>query len=265
MRTFLGTHWKAIVALILLVLLAVFVIPAGSARPALAMRLQARADAVARHTAAPAGPDGAARYIAGTLAGRGYQVRVHRVAVGGQALRQVEAWRTGTGAGHLPLRSFILAARYGSLGEDELAATAAMLELARLLQAVRPAPGTEIRFVFLDSRASPAAAPFGCFVAYAGPRGALGQVGAALAIFRSAPDGAAGALAAPAWVQGVTVGHLRAGPGAGDGAMLLADIGSLHSPFLQASDGGQPDYKTIAGMLRQLAQSLALLAGTTNS
>src|SRR5206468_2026979 len=104
-----------------------FVMPAGSARPELAMRLQSRADAVARHTAAPAGPDGAARYIAGALAGQGYQVRVHRIAAGARALRQVEAWRSGARAGHPPLRSFILAARYGSLGEDELAATAAML------------------------------------------------------------------------------------------------------------------------------------------
>ncbi|MGZ5199940.1 MAG: hypothetical protein ACXWC4_09235 [Telluria sp.] len=266
MRTFLATHWKAIVALIILVLLAVFVVPTGSASPALAARLHARADAVAGHTAGAAGLDGALRYIAATLAAQGYRVHVQRDVTGGPVMRKVEAWRSGARPGQPPVRSFILAARYGSAGQDELAATASMLELARLLKAVRPAVGTEIRFVFFVSRAVPADAPFGSFVAYAGPRGALEHVSEALAFFRNAPEGAPGALAAPAWVQGVTLGHLPGGAGAGDGAMLLADIGALHSPCLPASgDTEQPDYKGVARMLQQLAQSIRVLAGVTES
>jgi hypothetical protein len=265
MRTFLATHWKAIVALIVLVLLAVFVVPSGTASPALSTRLQARADAVARHTSGPGGLAGTARYIAATLAAQGYSVRSESASSGTAANRKVEAWRSGARPGTQPLRSFILAARYGSRDGEELAATATMLELARLLQDVRPAANTEIRFVFFISPAVPADAPFGVFVAYAGPREAIGQVGETLAFFRSPPDGAAGVLAAPAWVQGVTLGHLQ-GAGAGDGAMLLADIGALQSPcLLTARDNGHPDYKTVARMVRQLALSVRTLAGTAQS
>jgi hypothetical protein len=107
----------------------------------------------------------------------------------------------------------------------------------------------------------PADAPFGSFVAYAGPRGVIGRVGETLAFFRSPPDDAAGALAAPAWVQGVTVGHLQ-----GNRAMLLADIGALHSPCLPtAHDSGHPDYRGVARMVQQLALAVRALAGTTES
>jgi hypothetical protein len=266
MRTFLATHWKSIVALILLVLLAVFVIPAGGASPALATRLQARAHAMALQTSGPAGLDGTARYIAATLAAQGYRVHAQRETTGRHVVRKIEGWRSAPQSLQRPARTFILAARYGSPGEDELAATVAMLELARLLKAMRPAAGTEIRFVFFLSRAVPVDAPFGSFVAYAGPRAALGHVGQSLAFFRSAPDQAAGALAAPAWVQGVTLGHLPGAAVGSEDAMLLADIGALHSPCLPATqDSGQPDYKGIARMIKQLALSIRVLAGVTES
>lgn len=265
MRTFLATHWKSIVALIILVLLAVFVVPTGTASPALAARLQARADAVVQHTAGTQGLDGAASYIAATLAGQGYRVHVQRDVRRGRVTRKIEAWRAAPGAGDQPQRSFILAARYGSPDTDQLAPTAALLEVARLLRSVQPAAGTEIRFVFFIGRA-PADPPFNSFVAYAGPHASLGPVGTALAFFRNPPDGPAGALAAPAWVQGVTLGHLRGDTSAGGGAMLLADIGALHSPCVPTtSDSDAPDYKTIARMVRQLAQAIGALAGVTKS
>jgi hypothetical protein len=242
------------------VLLAVFVIPAGGASPALATRLQARAHAMALQTSGPAGLDGTARYIAATLAAQGYRVHAQRETTGRHVVRKIEGWRSAPQSLQRPARTFILA------GEDELAATVAMLELARLLKAMRPAAGTEIRFVFFLSRAVPVDAPFGSFVAYAGPRAALGHVGQSLAFFRSAPDQAAGALAAPAWVQGVTLGHLPGAAVGSEDAMLLADIGALHSPCLPATqDSGQPDYKGIARMIKQLALSIRVLAGVTES
>jgi hypothetical protein len=260
MRTFFATHWKAIVALIVLVLLAVFVVPTGTASPALATRLQARADAMARHTSLPSGLDGATAYIAATLARQGYRVHAQGPP-GSKARRKIEAWTGGdTRTGHQPLRSFIFGARYGANDDDALAGAAAMLELARLLKDVHPAAGTEIRFVFFVGPAVPADAPFDIFVAYAGPRAAIGRVGATLAFFRSPPEGVVGALAAPAWVQGVTLGYLQ-GAGANDGAMLLADIGGLQSPCLPAArDSGHPDYKVVARMVRQLALSVRTLA-----
>lgn len=262
MRTFLATHWKSIVVLVILVLLAVFLLPSSTARPALAARLQARSDAVALHTAGSLGLDGAARYIQATLASQGYRVRTLSTTVDGRVLRQVEAVRAGTRFGRAPTRSFIFGARYGSLRDDELTATAAMLELARLLHNVRPAAGTEIRFVFFVGRAVPADGPSGSFIAYAGPRGALDRVGEALAFFRDAPDSPAGARAAPAWVRGVTLSRLDDR----GGAMLLADIGGLHSPCLPAArDDGAANFTRVARALRQLALSVAALAGAASA
>ncbi|MGZ5202212.1 MAG: hypothetical protein ACXWC4_20830 [Telluria sp.] len=262
MRTFLGTHWKAIAALIVLVLLALFAVPTGTASPALAARLQARADGLAQHAAGSAGLDNASRYIAATLAAQGYRVHWQRDGQGGHAVRKVEAWLGSAQPGRQPSRNFILATSLQPADDDALADTAAMLELARLIKDLHPTAGTDIRFVFFIGRALPADAPYGSFIAYAGPGGALAQAREALAFFRSPPDGTAGVLAAPAWIQGVTLGHLQAA-GSADNAMLLADIGALQSPCLPAAGRGvQPNYKTIARTLLQLARTVNALAGT---
>jgi hypothetical protein len=263
MRTFLGTHWKAIAALIVLVLLALLAVPTGSASPALATRLQARAEALAHQASGQEGVGSAARYIGATLAEQGYRVQLQRDGPGRLAVHTIEAWRSAVLPGRQPLRSFIFMASLRS--DDDLPATAAMLEVARLLQAVRPTANTELRFVFMVSRTPPRDAPSGNLVAYVGPRASLAQVGASIAFFLSAPDGPGGAIAAPGWVQGVTLGGLE-GPGANDGAMLLADIDALQSPCLPASRaGGQPQFETIARMVRQLARSVRTLAGTNQS
>jgi len=183
MRTFLRAHWKSIVAIVVLVLLAMVTVNPGSAapQPPLAQRLRAHVIALA-----PAVPDPAAAvrlaragaYIDGVLRLAGYTVHD---GAGGAAARSIEAVLSNVAAGDpaagdpaagvpaagapatsapaagaRPARTFIVGARVDG-GQEAAGGAAAVLELARLLAHVQPSRGTEIRFVFfLAPQAVPA-------------------------------------------------------------------------------------------------------------
>ena len=183
MRTFLRAHWKSIVAIVVLVLLAMVTVNPGSAapQPPLAQRLRAHVTALA-----PAVPDPAAAvrlaragaYIDGVLRLAGYTVHD---GAGGAAARSIEAVLSNVAAGDpaagdpaagvpaagapatsapaagaRPARTFIVGARVDG-GQEAAGGAAAVLELARLLAHVQPSRGTEIRFVFfLAPQAVPA-------------------------------------------------------------------------------------------------------------
>src|SRR5438067_12968571 len=77
MRTFLRDHWKSIVVIVLLVVLAMFTVNPGAAAPApsLAERLRTHVAAIAssqHNTANPRQLEQAARYIESTLQDEGY-------------------------------------------------------------------------------------------------------------------------------------------------------------------------------------------------
>jgi len=183
MRTFLRAHWKSIVAIVVLVLLAMVTVNPGSAapQPPLAQRLRAHVIALA-----PAVPDPAAAvrlaragaYIDGVLRLAGYTVHD---GAGGAAARSIEVVLSNVAAGDpaagdpaagvpaagapatsapaagaRPARTFIVGARVDG-GQEAAGGAAAVLELARLLAHVQPSRGTEIRFVFfLAPQAVPA-------------------------------------------------------------------------------------------------------------
>jgi len=188
MRTFLRAHWKSIVAIVVLVLLAMVTVNPGSAtpQPPLAQRLRAHVTALA-----PAVPDPAAAvrlaragaYIDGVLRLAGYTVHD---GAGGAAARSIEAVLSNVeagvpapgdpaagdpaagdpaagvpapgapAAGAQAARTFIVGARVDG-GQEAAGGAAAVLELARLLAHVQPSRGTEIRFVFfLAPQAVPA-------------------------------------------------------------------------------------------------------------
>jgi hypothetical protein len=284
MRTFLRAHWKSIVAIGLLVLLAVVTVNPGAAMPGppLAARLRAHVTALTAGTAAAATRRAdAAAYIDGVLRTAGYAVQDR--AAKGQG-HDIEAVRANVVPGATAARTFIVGARFdGSADADPDAAgsVAAVLELARLLADVQPSRGTEIRFVlFLAPQARPAA-PAGAslddlvrlladapddhpdsFIAYVGSLASSRDVQDALSAFQSIAGVPSHGLATPAYLQGVTMFA------SGMPALVLTDTSFTRFPFRQAQDGAPaadepPEQVMFDGMARVvsgLARTLTALA-----
>jgi len=92
-----------------------------------------------------------ARYIEATLSGLGYAVSRQEFETEAVKVRNLEVRRIGPGAGKP--RLVVIGAHYdsaqGAVGADDNGSgVAALLELARLLKAVQPDEGLELRLVF---------------------------------------------------------------------------------------------------------------------
>jgi hypothetical protein len=296
MRHFFRAHWKAIVAIVLLVLLATVTVNPGAAMPdpPLAMRLRAHVTALAAGTQdASARRAATATYIDDVLRAAGYAVQDR---AGADHRHSIEAVLGNVAPGAKAARTFIVGARYdGAPGADPetVGTAAAVLELARLLSHVRPSSGTEIRFVFflapngavpppeaanLDDLArvlaeAPDERP-GSFIAYVGSLASSRQVQDALSAFQSVAAGPAHGLATPAYMQGVTLSDraARHHPGTGLPALVLTDTSFTRFPYRQAEDvvpnraadaDEPPEQVVFAGMARVvsgLARTLTALA-----
>lgn len=260
MRSFFTTHWKSLVALIILVVVAAFVFSPNAASADLAARLRTH-----MHACGPGGPDTdrleqAARHIETTLAAEGYQVREEAY---GNGLRNIEVSIANVAAGAQPERIFIVGAHYGCGNLDDGSASAFVLELARLLQMVQPGQGTELKFVFLPQDAAGRRADSGNFVAFVGDLESSRTVRQALSAFRAA-DSLVQGLAEPAYVQGVTwfdpLSHR--GP-----AMMVTGTTFLRYPYQHS--GAAPDkvaadkanYTDMARTVEGVARTIAALAG----
>ena len=298
MRTFLRAHWKSIVAIVVLVLLAMVTVNPGATapQPPLAQRLRAHVTALA-----PAVPDPAAAvrlaragaYIDGVLRLAGYTVHD---GTGGAAARSIEAVLSNVeagvpapgapAAGAQAARTFIVGARVDG-GQEAAGGAAAVLELARLLAHVQPSRGTEIRFVFfLAPQAVPAVEAAqaslddvarlladgsderpASFIAYVGSLASSRQVQDALSAFQSIANLPAHGLATPAYMQGVTLSD-RAAWQRSDGALpalVLTDTSFTRFPYRQADAGADDasEQAVFAGMARVvsgLARTLTALA-----
>lgn len=165
MRTFLRAHWKALVAIVLLVVLALFTVTPGAAVPApsLALRLHSHVGALladGSQAAAPASPEQVTRYIENLLRREGYAVRHQEYRAAGQKTRNIEVSVANAAPDGKPARSFIVGARYdpapGILADAANGSgVAAVLELARLLKNLHPSRGTEVKFVFVVNEEAP--------------------------------------------------------------------------------------------------------------
>lgn len=299
MRHFLRSHWKSIVAIVLLVLLAMVTVNPGAAmpEPPLSMRLRAHVTALAAggspDQSASARRADAAAYIDNVLRMAGYAVQDR----GGGNRRNIEAVLANVAPGAKAVRTFIVGARYDGT-PDAVAgdpgasgSTAAVLELARLLADVRPSRGTEIRFVFFLAPKPGAVVPAGAsldeltrllangpgerpgsFIAYAGSLASSRQVRDALSAFQSLADVPARGLATPAYMQGVTLSDRAAWhhPGGGLPALVLTDTSFTRFPYRQADTDANgaaaddpPEKVVFAGMARVvsgLARTLTVLA-----
>lgn len=168
MRNFFHSHWKVIVAFVLLILAAVLTVSptatsAADPAPGLAERLRTHVVTIAsreHNTATPVQLERAAIYIETALAQAGYTPTRQEYLAGGQRVRNIEVAVGNVAKGKRPDRIFIVGAHYDSApgapgANDNGSGTAAVLELARLLKSVRLSAGTELRFVLFVNEEPP--------------------------------------------------------------------------------------------------------------
>lgn len=254
MRTFFRAHWKAIVAIVLLILLALVTVNPSSAlpQPSLSMRLRAHVAAI--------GADGTARYIGDVLESEGYRVR--------RQPHTLEVSVANVAAGSRAARIFIIGARYGAGQriDDAGSGSAAVLELARLLKGLHPSRGTEVKFVFSENDLG--GTDGGSFIAFVGAPAASGRVQEALSAFQAASGAPARGLAAPAYVQGVTLSAHGADRHAGDPAVIITESAFLRYPYRRAAPEAPTsqesqdsvDYDGVARVVAGLARTIRALA-----
>lgn len=268
MRSFLSTHWKSIVALIILILLAVVSLSPDANGASLAARLNQHVEAIAPPpgaTRAHAALQRASHYIEATLAGSGYRVQRHDHGAGDTTARNIEVSLANVAAGQRPARIFIVGAHinatHGPPGAIDTGGAAAVLELARLLKQIRPTPGTELRFVFFVNGDTS-----GNFIAFVGSRASSALVAQRLAAFRNGSEFPAEGLAAPAYVQGVTVSNHGSYRHDGYPAITITDTAFLRYPYLDMDDeAAGTDCAGLARVVTGLFQTIAALAGTASS
>lgn len=272
MRNFFNSHWKVILAILVAIVLAMLTIDPTAAEPPLAARLQAHAQALA-----PAAQRASLRHVEHSLRRDGYAPRLVQGSTGVHAGSTLEAAVSNLAPGMQPSQVFIVGAQ---LGPDGNVGAAAVLELARAVRDLRPAYGTEIRFVFFmhDETSAPADGMAvagrrdgGNFMAFVGTRESSQRVRQALAALRSDPMLSRQGLAAPAHVMGLTLsGHGSHGNGP---ALVITDTGFLRFPYFQTQAGpGDPremvqdrnDYDGMARIVSGLAGTLSALAGAVH-
>jgi hypothetical protein len=279
MRKFFS-HWKILLALVAMILLAVFTFRTNEAgaEPPLAERLRQHALAIAS----------GAGYAEAVFAVHGYRVRRQHYEGDSFSVNTIEASLGNLAPGARPERVFIVGSRYDSArGSPDDSGVAAVLELARLLKHLRPAHGTEIRFVLfeapqpqphaidaIDQHPAGAAAPrfaprvgeSGNFIAFVGTRAASGPVRQALAAFRDDADFLAGGIAAPCYVQAVTLATPSPASDGGGAALLITDTAFMRYPYFRTGQAeGETEHESMARVVTGLAHTLAALAGAPSS
>lgn len=293
MRNFFNSHWKVILAILLAIVLAMSTMDTSSGEPPLAARLHTHTQALA--SVAPGAPTpgapnytrhGALRHVETSLRRYGYSPRVRQGGDAAHPGRSVEVTVSRLAPGERPSRTFVVGAHLGHDAAAGSASTAAVLELARAAKALRPAYGTEIRFVFFvndessagaDRRDIAARPDGGNFMAFIGTRESSAQVRQTLAALRSDPMLARQGLAAPAHVMGLTLSGHGSGPEGGP-ALVITDAGFLRFPYFHAeTPAGQPqneeqnraqdrnDYDGMARIVSGLSRTLSALAGAVEA
>jgi hypothetical protein len=323
MRTFFRDHWKAIVVILLLVVLATFTVTPGAASstPTLAARLRAHVEAIAsseHNTATPKQLEQAARYIETTLGAQGYAIHRQEYEAGGQKVRNIEVSVANVAPHAKPERIFIVGAHYDSApgapgANDNGSGAAAVLELARLLKTMHPSGGTEVKFVFFvneeppwfmgdkmgsmqharqlhadgmnvagaliletigwysqqrHSQQLPAALEgrypdTGNFIAFVGTLQSSRLVQQALAAFQSGSDFPAHGLAAPDYMQGVTLSDHAAYNRFGYPAIMITDTAFMRYPYYHTAEDtpDKVDVDSVARVVNGLAHTIQALAG----
>jgi hypothetical protein len=264
MRTFLRAHWKVIVAIVLLIVLAMITVNPSSAmpEPALAARLRAHAALLASQ----ARPEQTASYIEDTLRTEGYRLQRQAHGAGGRQVgnivSDIEVSVANVAPGGTPERIFIVGAHYASAPDAGYSGTSAVLELARLLKDLRPTRGTEVKFVFFADAESPGSMTGGSFIAYVGTLASSRPVQEALSAFQGDTDLPAYGLAAPAYVQGITLSGRTSHERSGAPAVMVTDTAFMRYPYHHTGEEtpDKEDYTGVARVVQGLARTITALA-----
>jgi len=279
MRHFFRSHWKVILAMLLAIVLATLTVETRSDATPLAARLQAHARALA-----PDAPSSPMQYVDTSLRRYGYVLDRQWInsgsgrGSGGQAAHSIEATLASVAPGDKPERTFVIGARVGPGGD---VGAAAVLELARAVKDLRPAPGTEIRFVFFTGTAESGAedTDAGNFIAFIGTPDGAQRVRQAFAALRSDPQLMHHGLATSAHVMGLTLSRSGNSDGHGDGSpatttLLITGSDFLGYPYFYTApspagdidEAQQPgEFDGLARVVAGLTRTLTAMAGVVQA
>jgi hypothetical protein len=275
MRHFFRSHWKVILAMLLAIVLATLTVETRSDATPLAARLQAHARAFA-----PGAPSSPMQYVDTSLRRYGYVLDRQWInsgsgrGSGGHPAHSIEATLASVTPGAMPERTFVIGARVGPGGD---VGAAAVLELARAVKDLRPAPGTEIRFVFFMGSAESGAEETGAgnFIAFIGTPDGAQRVRQAFAALRSDPQLMHHGLATSAHVMGLTLS--RHGDGDGSPAkttLLITGSDFLGYPYFYTTpspaddndEAQQPgEFDGLARVVAGLTRTLTAMAGVVQA
>jgi len=271
MRHFFRSHWKVILAILLAIVLATLTVETESDTTPLAARLQAHARALA-----PGAPSSPMQYVDTSLRRYGYVLHRQRIDSDSinHATHSIEATLASVTPGSMPERKFVIGARVGPGGD---VGAAAVLELARAVKDLRPAPGTEIRFVFFMEAGESGEEDTGAgnFIAFIGTPDGAQRVRQAFAALRSDPQLMHHGLATSAHVMGLTLS--RHGDGDGSPAtttLLITDSDFLGYPYFytaplpadETDEAQQPgEFDGLARVVAGLTRTLSAMAGVVQA
>jgi hypothetical protein len=275
MRHFFRSHWKVILAMLLAIVLATLTVETRSDATPLAARLQAHARALA-----PSAPSSPMQYVDTSLRRYGYVL--HRQQIDGDSAshpaHSIEATLASVTPGAMPERTFVIGARVGPGGD---VGAAAVLELARAVKDLRPAPGTEIRFVFFMGAAESGAEDTGAgnFIAFIGTPDGAQRVRQAFAALRSDPQLMHHGLATSAHVMGLTLSRGGISDDDADGSpatttLLITGSDFLGYPYFytaplpadETDEAQQPgEFDGLARVVAGLTRTLTAMAGVVQA
>lgn len=269
MRNFFNSHWKVIIAILLAIVLATLTVDTQSDAAPLAARLQAHARALA-----PDAPSSPMQHVDTSLQRYGYALDRERIGSTSHAARSIETALANVMPGAKPERTFVIGARVGPGGD---VGAAAVLELARAVKDLRPAPGTEIRFVFFMEAAESDAkeTSAGNFIAFIGTPDGAQRVRQAFAALRSDPQLMHHGLATSAHVMGLTLSSHDDGDGSpATTTLLITGSDFLGYPFFytapspvdENAEMQQPgEFDGLARVVAGLTRTLTAMAGVVQA
>lgn len=255
----LATLLATLLAMSLTMALAMLTVDTRSDATLLAARLQAHALALA-----PDAPRSPMQHVATSLRRDGYALHRQRIGSASHSGYSIEATLANVAPGIQPVRTFVIGARIGPGGD---VGAAAVLELAHALRILRPALGTEIRFVFFteDAGSSQQDTSAGNFIAFIGTRDGAQRVHQAFAALRSNPQLMHHGLATSAHVMGLTLSRRGGGSGsAGMTTLLITDRDFFGYPYFNTAPipVDENDDARKPGACDGLARVVAGLTGT---
>jgi len=271
MRNFFNSHWKVILAILLAIVLATLTVETQSEAMPLAARLQAHARALV-----PDASSSPMQHVDTSLRRYGYVLHRQRIGSGSASHSgdSIEATLANVMPGAMPERTFVIGARVGTGGD---VGAAAVLELARAVKDLRPAPGTEIRFVFFMEAVESGEKDTGAgnFIAFTGTPDGAQRVRQAFAALRSDPQLMRHGLATSAHVMGLTLSR----HGGGDGSpatttLLITGSDFLGYPYfytapLPADETDEPqqpgEFDGLARVVAGLTRTLTAMAGVVQA